>query len=168
MHATILRTAASVVIDWFVSRTFTLEEAKSTLPKLRPHLARSVQMWVRLSGLARALGVEAAKIREPYDAKKLAGRPDLREELDQARLFASVIADELAVLEAMGAVVHEDDRSLIGLRTVVDGEREVLFCYRLGEGDIEHYREPGAGLEGRKPIEGHRFFRSRQLRAPTE
>jgi hypothetical protein len=163
-----LRPIASLVIASVVLPNFTLDEANDLLSDIRPHLARSVQMWVRLAGLARALEVEAAKIHEPYDETKLRGRPDLREELEQARLVASLIAEDAAVITALGASIHDGDRSLVGFPTVVDGEREVLLCWRLGERDIRFFREPGVGIEGRTPTEGHRFFRSRQLRAPNE
>lgn len=164
--APLLRKARTVVIASSVVRTFTLDEANGLLSSITPIFARVSRMWVTLHRIARPLGVDAANIAAPVEGSTLP--PEMGESLERARLLAEVIRADEAVLDALGVVLHETHRSVAGFRSVVDGERDVLLCWQLGEREVRFFREVGASFESRQPVEGHRFFRSRQLRAPTE
>jgi hypothetical protein len=148
-----------------VVHTFTLDEANALIPRIVPILRRLSRMSVALHQVLRPLGVSVAQLAAADGTGRPA--PDV-EALERARLFAELVRRDVDALSLLGVVVHETHRSVAGFRSVLDGEREVLLCWQLGEREIHYYRDVGAGLEGRQPVEGHRFFRSRQLRAPSE
>lgn len=134
-------------------------------------LARTTQMLGSLRASVRALaaaGFGAAGPGQLPHESQLAGHPDLLEELGVARLLASAIQDEIRALEALGIVVRDIERGLVDFRSVLDGEREVWLCWRLGEREIRFFHELDAGYAGRQSVEGHRFFTSRQLCAPSD
>jgi hypothetical protein len=153
-----------------VVRTFTLEEANALVPRVARVLARTTQLLGRLrrsvkrfaeAGLGRAEGGLP-------DESALRSRPELLEELAVARMVADAVRDEARSLEALGLVVRDVQRGLVDFRSIVDGEREVFLCWQLGERDIRFFHELSSGFSGRQSIEGHQFFRSRQLRAPSD
>ena len=154
-----------------MARTFTLEEANALVPRFARALARTTQMLGRLRTVVRALApagfTPASPDQLPHPAQ-LGDRTDLLEELGVARLLQSAIMDEVRALEALGIVVRDVGRGLVDFRSVVDGEREVWLCWELGEREIAYFHELDAGIGGRQPVQGHRFFKSRQLRAPSD
>lgn len=154
-----------------MARTFTLEEANALVPRLARALGRTTQMLVRLRAVVRAFAAEGFAPEGPDqlpDPAQLADRSDLLEELGVARLLQSAVMDEVRALEALGVVVRDVSRGLIDFRSVVDGEREVWLCWRLGEREVAFFHELDTGFGGRQPVQGHRFFKSRQLRAPSD
>ncbi len=150
-------------------RTFTLEEANALVPRVARVLARTTQLFTRLRVSTRRfaeLGLTAGQ--GLPDEAAVRGRPELIDELSVARMVMEAIGDEARALEALGIVVRDMERGLIDFRSIVDGEREVCLCWQLGEREILYFHELSTGFSGRQPVEGHRFFRSRQLRAPSD
>lgn len=150
---------------------FTLEEANALVPRLARALARTTQMLGRLHASVRTLGAAGFGPAGPGqlpDASELGDRDDLIEELGVARMLEAAILDEVRALEALGIVVRDVARGLVDFRSVIDGEREVWLCWHLGERDVRFFHELDAGLGGRQAVDGHRFFKSRQLRAPSD
>ncbi len=146
-----------------VSRTFTLDEANALVPRIIRILTRTTQMLGRVRTLQR--GLSAQGVTEELD---LTDRPELLAERELAQTLAAAIREEVRVLSGLGIVVRDLERGLIDFRSVLDGEREVHLCWQLGEREIRYFHDLDSGFPGRKPIEGHRFFRRRQLRAPSE
>ena len=154
-----------------MARLFTLDEANALVPRVAGVLARTTQMLGRLRASVRKLAAAGHGPTGPGqlpDEKDLRGSPELLEVLGVARMLSEAIRDEVRSLEALGVVVRDVERGLVDFRTIVDGEREVFLCWHLGERQIAYFHELNAGYVGRQSIEGHLFFRSRQLRAPSD
>jgi hypothetical protein len=151
-----------------VSRSFTLDEANRLIPRVAATLGRTTQLIGQARAIARRLaeaGLSGERPGELPDADDV-DDPELAAELARARLLAEAATDEARRLEALGIVVRDLERGLVDFRSVVDGEREVWLCWQLGEREIRFFHDLHAGFVGRKPVDGHRFFRSRQLIPP--
>lgn len=150
---------------------FTLDEANALVPTVARVLSRTTQMMIRLQSSIRVLagaGLGPAGLGQLPDPAELGARPELVEELGVARMLEATILDEVRSLEALGLVVRDVARGLVDFRSVIDGEREVWLCWKLGEREVRFFHELDAGFAGRQSVDGHRFFKSRQLRAPSE
>lgn len=154
-----------------VARIFTLEEANALVPTLARALLRTTQMLTRLRAAVRTLADEGFAPTAPGhlpEESELGERSDLVRDLRLARLLRDTIGDEVRALEARGVVVRDIERGLVDFRSVLNGEREVWLCWHLGEREIRFFHDLDAGFAARQPVDGHRFFRSRQLRAPSD
>jgi hypothetical protein len=156
-----------------VTRSFTLEEANRLIPRVAATLGRTTQLLTQARAIARRLadaGLTGPRPGELPDEAALeeAGidEPTLVADRARAELLLEAARDEARELEALGVVVRDLERGLVDFRSVVDGEREVWLCWQLGEREIRFFHELHAGFVGRQPVEGHRFFRSRQLVPP--
>ncbi len=156
-----------------MARTFSLDDANALVPTLIRSFGRVLQLLRQLRASARRLADAGVAVGSggpldlPDDAV-VAGRPHLREELEVAQLIAGLVRDEVRALERRGLVVQDLERGVVGVPSILDGAREVLLLWELGERQVTAYGELGAPLSERHPLEGHRFFRRRQLRAPSE
>lgn len=154
-----------------VSRTFTLEEANALIPRVVGAFGRTTQLVAAARQVASRLaaaGVRPAKPGELPDPETVAHDPALAADLSLATAMAEAAMDEVKALQAIGVEVRDIDRGLVNFRSVVDGQREVYLSWQLGEREIQFFHDLEAGFVGREPIEGHRFFRSRQLSAPRD
>ncbi|MGE0790983.1 MAG: DUF2203 family protein [Sandaracinaceae bacterium] len=152
-----------------MSRTFTLSEANSRIPDVASVLARTTLLLGRARAIARQLadlGVVGTPPGELPDLDAVRGRPSLEAHLVQAWMLRRTAFEEAARLERTGVVIRDLERGWIGFRSVIDGEREVLLSWHLGEREIQHFHPVNGTLIDRRPVTGHRFFRSRQLGAP--
>lgn len=151
-----------------MTRFFTLEEANALIPQVAATLGRTTQLIGQMRTIARRLGEAGVRSDTPGQLPELEDVEDeeLARELGRARMLAEVAADEARRLEALGIVVRDLERGLVDFRSVVDGIREVWLCWQLGERTIAYFHDLHAGFPGRQPVEGHRFFRSRQLVPP--
>lgn len=151
-----------------MARRFTLDEANQLIPRVAATLGRTTQ----LIALARAIARRLAEAGRPGARPGLLPHeselddPELLADLARAKLLAEAATDEARQLETLGVVVRDLERGLVDFRSVLDGERDVWLCWQLGEPDIRFFHDLHAGFLGRQPIEGHRFFRSRQLVPP--
>ncbi|HJL20227.1 MAG TPA: DUF2203 domain-containing protein [Sandaracinaceae bacterium LLY-WYZ-13_1] len=154
-----------------MTRTFTLEEANRLVPRVAATLARTTQLIAQARAIARRLadaGVTApqpGELPSPEDVDAV-DEPELAADVARARMLAEAARDQARALTELGVVVRDLERGLVDFRSVVDGEREVWLCWQLGERDIRYFHDLHAGFPGRQPVEGHRFFRSRQLVPP--
>ena len=153
-----------------MTRFFTLAEANALIPEVTATFSRTTQLITSARVIARRLaaaGVAPERLGEPPDPAD-APTPELAADLARAKLLADAVLDETRSLERLGIVVRDVERGLVDFRSVVDGEREVWLCWQLGEREILFWHDLEAGFPGRQPVEGHRFFRDRQLRPPTD
>lgn len=154
-----------------VSRTFTLEEANALIPRVTAAFARTTQLIGgarRIAQRLAAAGVRPSRPGELPDPASVAHDPALAADLALASSLAEAALEEARALERLGIVVRDIERGLIDFRSVIDGQREVWLCWHLGEREIRTWHDLDSGFVGRQPIEGHRFFRARQLVAPRD
>jgi len=155
-----------------VTRTFTLAEANALIPQVAAILGRSVQLLGRAQAIARQLaeaGVHPTEEGVPPDEDELPeDRPELADALQKAILLGDTAIEQGRLLESMGVVIQDLERGRVAFRSVIDGQREVFLSWRLGERQITHFHEAHAAFVDRRPIEGHSFFRSRQLVPPRD
>lgn len=152
-----------------MSRSFTLEEANALIPRVTAALSRTTQLVGQVRVISRRLaeaGIRSSKPGGLPEASDLSGHPELLEELARAQLLVEAANDEAHALLALGIVVRDLERGLIDFHSILDGQRPVFLCWQLGEREIRHFHELSSGYTGRRPIEGHRFFRTRQLVPP--
>lgn len=155
-----------------MTRTFTLAEANALIPQVAAILGRSVQLLGQAQAIARQLAEAGVHPREegvPPDEDELPeDRPELAEALRKAILLGDTAIEQGRLLESMGVVIQDLERGRVAFRSVIDGQREVLLSWQLGERQIAHFQEVHAAFVDRRPVEGHAFFRSRQLVPPRD
>lgn len=137
-----------------MQRTFDLDRANALLPALRAALRQSAQLAVQLRALTRKHGVDAPADIDDEDA------------LAQATLLTELWADEGRRLSRLGVVVRDREDGHVDFPSVLDGEREVLLCWRVGETEVGHFHEVHGGCASRRSTSGHVFFDRRQLAPP--
>jgi len=152
-----------------VARIFTLAEANALIPRVTESFARTTQLIASARQIAQRLA--SAGVRPPApgklpDPSTVAHDPALAADLALATTLAEAVMDETRRLEGMGIEVRDIERGLIDFRSILDGQREVYLCWQLGEREIRCWHDLDAGFVGREPVEGHHFFRSRQLSPP--
>ena len=138
-------------------RYFTLEEAGALLPRLSAILRRSVQLHQLLRARAERLAEAGYEVSEALLAGEEPRRipPGTTALLGEARGLYESIIDEAAQVRALGADLKGAD--LVDFWSWVDGQREVLLCWKLGEPEIAWFHTAEAGFAGRQPVAGHSF-----------
>jgi hypothetical protein len=124
-------------------KLFTVEEANSLLPNVRP-IVHTIQRTHRRLVASESAAKQAAEGAE-YGGGGMAGGlryADLLMEL-------SVGANQL---EALGIQIKDYNHGLIDFPSMRDG-RVVLLCWKVDEGDnIEWWHDVEAGFAGRQPL----------------
>lgn len=150
-------------------RYFTLEEANSLIPRVRVHMERALQLHVLLRGAVTDLSEEG--IRASHEM--LSGIEDPPEHdsdaalvLGRARALYVSLHGEVEAIEALGAELKGLEHGLVDFHSFMDGETEVLLCWKLGEARIDHYHLPDAGFAGRRTVHGHQFIAQRRTSPP--
>jgi hypothetical protein len=127
---------------------FTVAEANATLPLLRAILrditALARDLHERHERLARLRPSKRGAIGEAYDE-------ELREveaefERDQERM-----REYVQELDGLGVLLKSPDTGLIDFPCWMDN-REVYLCWQLGEDEVAHWHELGAGFAGRQRL----------------
>jgi hypothetical protein len=145
---------------------FSLDEARALLPKVERHLQRALQLHVQVR-----LGTEEL-VEQGYEvtAGLLGGheQPDGNDDglLARTQALYQTMVGEVDAIRALGAEVKGLDEGLVDFWSFLDGETEVLLCWKLGESTIEHYHAPEAGFAGRRSLAGHTFESSRRSARP--
>lgn len=124
-------------------KLFTVEEANSLLPDVRP-IVRSIQRAHRRVTTMRSAAKQAAEGAESGGGGMLAGAryAELLMELSAAA----------SQLEALGIQLKDYNHGLIDFPSMRDG-RVVLLCWKADEGDnIEWWHDVEAGFAGRQPL----------------
>ena len=123
-------------------KLFTVEEANAMLPDIIPKL-RSIQtLYAAINGQRDA-------------ARSAAGASEFGGGMEGGSGYVSklyTIGKLTTELHDLGIELKDYSRGLIDFPSM-RGERIVLLCWRLGEGDrIEWWHEPEAGFAGRQPL----------------
>jgi hypothetical protein len=127
-------------------RYFTLAEANATLPLVRRIVADITTVYPKWRDLVSSYELVAAQ-----------ARPEWGESPEQVRLRTEIeavardIAAYLAELEQVGCVFKGFDQGLVDFYGKLD-DRDVLWCWKVGEESIEYWHELEAGFAGRQPV----------------
>jgi hypothetical protein len=127
---------------------FTVEEANRTLPLVKRIVADIVEDYRVWKERVARYEVYAAAATEA----ETADQRDVR--MDVERL-AERINTYMEELDAVGCVFKGFDEGLVDFYGRLDG-RDVLWCWKLGEPEVEYWHEVDAGVAGRQPLERSR------------
>ena len=123
-------------------KLFSLAEANDLLPDIEPKL-RSIQKHYEMIEALRPAARAAAGASE-FGGGMSGGTPYVKTLYEVGRLTTE--------LSEYGVELKDHTRGLIDFPSM-RGERIVLLCWQLGEGDrIEWWHETDAGFAGRQPL----------------
>lgn len=124
-------------------KLFTVEEANSLLPSVRP-VVKSIQRSHR-----RLLSYQTVAKRAAEGAESGGGGTPYGEKYARLLIDLSVSA---AQLEGLGVQLKDYANGLIDFPSMRDG-RVVLLCWKADEGDqVEWWHDVEAGFAGRQPL----------------
>ena len=127
-------------------RYFTLPEANATLPLVRRIVADIMSTYPMWRDLVAKYELVAAQ-----------ARPEWGESAEQIRLRGAieVVAKEIAAclseLEQVGCVFKGFDQGLVDFYGK-QGDRDVFWCWKVGEDKIEYWHDLDSGFAGRQPV----------------
>jgi hypothetical protein len=151
-----------------VPRYFDLDEAKEILPQVRSRLGDALQLHSHLRALVSELGKAGIDVSWSLlrGEEEVADQddPEAAATLERARMLYGALREVVESIERLGVEVKGVVEGLVDFRSFLDGHREVLLCWKLGERTIGHYHDLEVGFSGRKPIEGHYFTREPEAR----
>ncbi len=123
-------------------KLFTIDEANDLLPEIIPKLV-SIQ----------TLYAEIESLRD--DARLAAGASEFGGGMEGGTGYVNTlykVGKLTTELHQLGIELKDYTRGLIDFPSM-RGDRVVLLCWQLGEGDqIEWWHEPEAGFAGRQPL----------------
>ncbi|MGH7548171.1 MAG: DUF2203 domain-containing protein [Gemmatimonadales bacterium] len=125
---------------------FTLAEANRTLP-----------LVMRIVGDIMALHPQWRDLVSRYEVVAAQAKPEWGESPEQLDLrnqienVAREINGYLQELEQIGCVFKGFDEGLVDFHGKLDG-RDIFWCWKQGEGRIEHWHALEAGYAGRQPV----------------
>ncbi len=126
-----------------IMKLFTLEEANSLLPSVRP-IVKSIQRSHRCLGSFQNTAKLAAEAAEN-------GGGGMQKGPQYARLLIE-LSLAAGQLESLGVQLKDYANGLIDFPSMRDG-RVVLLCWKADEGDqLEWWHDVEAGFAGRQPL----------------
>lgn len=131
---------------------FTPEEARATLPRLKPILAKLREAFHEYRFALAQRDELRAMHGETLDDPRSAERPEWLHWASRTEALKSQVQSLVRQVNELGADVKDP---LLGL---VDfyarrGAGTVLLCYRDDEDDIRYWHPVDTGFSGRRPIE---------------
>ncbi len=130
-----------------MAKRFTPSEANRALPLVRRIVDDVVAAF------------ESARSLELRRAKALGSKTGSIVEIDRDLMAAARLLQRLvSELELIGCQLKDAATGLVDF-PAMDGDREVLLCWRRGEGAIEYWHDVDAGVAGRRPLS--------ELRSPS-
>lgn len=145
------------------ARYFTVEQANALVPELAQRMKLVLQLHVHLRTMCRALLRDGVRVTPESLASgeqpDVAGNARLR--VQHARGLFETVKEAIAGIEALGAVVKDVEQGLVDLPSWLDGAKEVLLCWKVGEPSIEWFHDTDAGFSGRQRIAGRTFLATR-------
>ncbi|MGH2963741.1 MAG: DUF2203 domain-containing protein [Solirubrobacterales bacterium] len=122
-------------------RHYTVEEANSLLPSVKPLLRKLRD--------AKDMLTDSDAHDTLSDAAPTNGGGEAGRQVGEAFLEVRAL---LATLEEAGIVVRDIDRGLIDFPAIRRGE-EVYLCWELGEDSVEHWHDLESGYRGRRELD---------------
>jgi hypothetical protein len=126
-----------------MGRYFTVAEANALLPTLRPHVARLIASWSRLSGVQQ----DVIALLERKPRSDLGGPP-----LTQAAADIICAQNAMVSIQALGVSLKDPATGLLDFPTLRNGV-EVYLCWRYGESKVGFWHPIETGFAGRQPLE---------------
>lgn len=140
-------------------RYFTVAEVNALLPQVATQMNLVLQLHAHLRATCRALVQEGVRVTPEGLARgervDVEGRARLR--VAHARGIHDAVREAMGEIEAMGGEIKDVEQGLVDFPSWLEGTREVVLCWRIGEPAVEWYHDADAGFSGRKPIAGKRF-----------
>lgn len=124
------------------ARTFTLAEARATLPQVKELMQRAQEARREIIRLRPELWPVLSK------AALNGGSREAGEALLQFKQLEAGIKG----IMALGILVKDVDRGLVDFVGMREG-REIYLCWQYGEEEIEFWHEVNHGFAGRRPID---------------
>ena len=125
---------------------FTLAEANRTLPLVKRVVQDIMAVYPEWKDLVARYELVAAQARPDWGESK--EQIDLKAQIDTV---AAKINGFLGELEEIGCEFKGFDLGLVDFHGRLD-EREILWCWKLGEDRITRWHELEAGFAGRQPL----------------
>jgi hypothetical protein len=130
-------------------RIFTQAEAEATLRELRPVAERMVELRARQrQAAARRDELQAALGSNGHGLTV----NDLQLAADEVVQLGAAIGECVEAIDAAGVQVKDLDAGLLDFPALREG-REILLCWRVGEGEIGYWHGTDEGFAGRKPLD---------------
>jgi hypothetical protein len=129
-------------------RHFTLDEATSLLPTIRPILEEIINLRARLERTERDLVSLHWKARTNGHANQEGSFGE--GQTARTALMAEINA-QLLKLQRLDVEVKDPAVGLIDFPSLREG-RTVYLCWRLGEPSIDYWHELDSGFGGRQPL----------------
>ena len=123
-------------------RIFTVDEANAMIPKLRVKLARLQRLYAEIGEMREA--ARAAASASEFGGGMEGGSGYVRSLYEIGKITTEI--------HESGVQLKDYNLGLIDFPTM-RGDRLVLLCWQLGEGDkIEWWHDKDAGFAGRQPL----------------
>lgn len=123
-------------------KLFTLEEANNLIPELRPKLVRMQQLYLGVGEMREQ--AKAAAAASEFGGGMEGGSGYVRSLYEIGKITTEI--------NEAGVQLKDYTRGLIDF-PARRGNRVVLLCWELGEGDeIEWWHDTDAGFAGRQPL----------------
>ena len=123
-------------------KLFTIDEANALLPEIAPKLESIRTLYINIESLR-------------TEARAAAGASEFGGGMEGGTGYVNTLykVGKLTTdLHEMGVELKDHTRGLIDFPSM-RGERVVLLCWQLGEGnEIEWWHETDAGFAGRQPL----------------
>jgi len=145
---------ASLIAVDALPRFFTPDEAKRTVPKLKPHLAELREAFHEYRFAREQVDELLSMYRE--DPSLVPGHPQQAEALrwkDAASRADARVRAALAEINDLGADVKDPIVGLVDFYHQRANGDIVLLCYRDDEDTIRYWHPLTTGFAGRRPIE---------------
>jgi len=127
-------------------RPFTLAEANRTLPLVKRIVQDVTSIYPSWKDLVAKYELIAAQARPDWGES-----PEQLELKSQIDAVAHKINGFLRELEEIGCEFKGFEEGLVDFHGRLE-DREILWCWKLGEDRIAHWHELDAGFAGRQPI----------------
>jgi hypothetical protein len=141
-------------------RYFTLDEVNALVPVLTMRMNYVLQLHGHLRSTCRSLVLQGVRVTPESLARgeriEAEGKAKLR--VAHARGIHDAVRDAMASIEAMGGVIKDVEQGLVDFPSWLEGRKEVLLCWKIGESRVDWYHDSEAGFSGRQPVAGCRFM----------
>jgi hypothetical protein len=133
-------------------RYFTLAEARAALPVVGRNIREAVQAKAHYAEAEKAIQdlVQRILMMGGINVDTVAAET-WKAQYDSN---AQTLKTSLERIEDLGVLVKDLDIGLVDFPTLFRGE-EVYLCWRMDEGDIDHWHGVNEGFKGRRPIDKH-------------
>jgi hypothetical protein len=122
---------------------FSVAEANTLLPLLRPHVKRLIAAWHQLN----TLQTDVIALLQSHPHTDLGGPPLSTAAAEIIRAQNAIVA-----IQAFGAELKDPSTGLLDFLSLRDGV-EVYLCWRYGESHVGFWHPLETGIAGRQPLD---------------